>query len=70
MGRTLNKEQFETLCKQIGMKLSLQDRGVHVAGVFENNDSDTVIGWAVLDSDNNVVKKYNSIEDLFNEYGK
>jgi hypothetical protein len=52
------------------MKLSLQDRGVHVAGVFENNDSDTVIGWAVLDSDNNVVKKYNSIEDLFNEYGK
>lgn len=68
METTLNKEQFQRLCKQIGMRLSLQDRGVHVAGVFENNDSDTVIGWAVLDSDNNVIKTYDNIEDLFNDY--
>jgi len=68
METTLNKEQFQRLCKQIGMRLSLQDRGVHITGVFENNDSDTVIGWAVLDSNNNVIKTYDNIEDLFNDY--
>lgn len=66
----LNKEQFMTLCKEIGLSLDLQKKGMHVAGLFEDNNSDNLIGWATLDSENKVIKKYDKIEDLFEEYGK
>ncbi len=68
METTLSKEQFLRLCIKIGTKLSLMGKGIHVAAIFENNKCDTLIGWAVLDSDNNVIKTYDNIEDLFNDY--
>ena len=33
-----------------------------------NNSSDEVIGWAVLDSNNNIVKQYDDLRDLYNDY--
>ena len=68
METTINKEQFQRLCIRIGTRLSLMDKGIHVAAIFENIKCDTLIGWAVLDSDNNVIKTYDNIEDLFNDY--
>ena len=68
--RNLSKKQFEELCLAIGEKLNLQKKGIHVAGLFESNDSDEIVGWATLDSDNNIIKRYKSIIDLFDEYEK
>ncbi len=68
--KNLSIEQFEGLCLAIGKKLNLPEKGIHVAGLFESNDSDVVAGWATLDSDNNIIKRYESIIDLFNEYEK
>lgn len=68
METTLSKEQFRRLCIKIGTKLSLMGKGIHVGAFFENDKSYTPIGWAILDSDNNVIKTYDNIEDLFNDY--
>lgn len=41
---------------------------MNIAAVFENNSSDEIIGWVVLDSNNNIVKQYVDLKDLWNEY--
>lgn len=42
------------LCEQIKKKLRLPDE-YHIAGVFKENGDDEIIGWAVLDGDNNML---------------
>ena len=41
---------------------------IHLAAVFENNDSREIVSWAVLDEDNQIVDVYNEIEDIEKEY--
>lgn len=60
---------IEELCKEIAKQIGLpQDQ--HVAALFENNESDEICGWAICNESNKILKKFESIEDLFKYYGK
>lgn len=69
MEQYINKHILKYLCIKIGEQIGLSSKNLHIAAVFENNSSDEVIGWAVLDSNNNIVKQYDDLRDLYNEYG-
>ncbi len=58
---------LEKLCKQIAQKINLAEN-LHIAAIFENSESDDIIGWAVLDENNNILKQYDEIDELFNDY--
>lgn len=59
---------LEDLCKGIAKKIGLpKDR--HIAALFENNDSNEIVGWAVLDENNTIAKRYDELEELLKDYG-
>lgn len=58
---------LEKLCKQIAQKINLAEN-LHIAAIFENSESEDIIGWAVLDENNNILKQYDEIDELFNDY--
>lgn len=59
---------LEDLCKGIAKKIRLpKDR--HIAALFENNNSNEIVGWAVLDENNTIAKRYEELEELFKDYG-
>lgn len=60
--------ELEKLCKQIAQKINLAEN-LHIAAIFENNESEDIIGWAVLDDSNNIIKEYDEIDELFKDYG-
>lgn len=64
----INRITLESICKQLTEKFHLYEYGYHLAAVFENNDSREIVGWAVLDEDNQIVDVYNEIEDIEKEY--
>lgn len=68
MEQYINKNILNALCIKIGEQIGLPSKNLHIAAVFENNSSDEIIGWAVLDSNNNIVKQYVDLKDLWNEY--
>ena len=68
MEQYINKNILNALCIKIGEQIGLLLKNLHIATVFENNSSDEIIGWAVLDSNNNKVKQYVDLKDLWNEY--
>lgn len=69
MEQYINKNILKALCIKIGEQLGLLSNNLHIAAVFENNSSDEIIGWAVLDSNNTIVKQYDDLKDLWDEYG-
>lgn len=59
---------IEDLCKGIAKKIGLpKDR--HIAALFESNDSNEIVGWAVLDENNTIAKRYDELEELLKDYG-
>ena len=64
----INRITLESICKQLTEMFHLYEYGYHIAAVFENNDSREIVGWAVLDEDNQIVDVYNEIEDIEKEY--
>lgn len=66
----MTRENLAYLCKEIGDKLGLLSKNLHIAAVFENNTSDKIIGWAILDGNNKIVKKYDDLKKLWNEYDR
>ena len=64
----INRRTLESICEQLSEKFHLYEYGYHLAAVFENNDSREIVGWAVLDEDNQIVDVYNEIEDIEKEY--
>lgn len=64
----INRRTLESICEQLSEKFHLYEYGYHLAAVFENNDSREIVGWAVLDEDNQIVDFYNEIEDIEKEY--
>ena len=64
----IDRITLESICKQLTEKFHLYEYGYHLAAVFENNDSREIVGWAVLDEDNQIVDVYNEIEDIEKEY--
>ena len=55
------------LCIEITKKLNLDSKDLHVAAVFESNDSNEIIGWAILDWENNIVKRYDDLKELWDD---
>ena len=64
----INRRTLESICEQLSEKFHLYEYGYHLAAVFENNDSQEIVSWAVLDEDNQIVDVYNEIEDIEKEY--
>lgn len=64
----LNKWQLSKICSVLSRKIGLTKKGLHIAGLFQDNDHDDVIGWAVCDSNNNIVKKYDDLISLSKDY--
>ena len=64
----INRRTLESICEQLSEKFHLYEYGYHLAAVFEDNDSREIVGWAVLDEDNQIVDVYNEIEDIEKEY--
>lgn len=60
----INRKTLESICEQLSEKFHLYEYGYHLAAVFENNDSQEIVSWAVLDEDNQIVDVYNEIEDI------
>lgn len=55
------------LCIEITNKLNLDSKDLHVAAVFESNNSNEIIGWAILDLENNIVKRYYDLKELWDD---
>lgn len=53
------------LCENIKKHINLPD-DKHVAAMFENNDSDEIIGWSILDKGNKPITDIIPTEDLEN----
>lgn len=53
------------LCENIKKHINLPD-DKHVAALFENNDSDEIIGWSILDKGNKPITNIIPTEDLEN----
>lgn len=60
--------ELEKICKQIAQKINLTEN-LHIAVIFENSESEDIIGWAVLDDNNNIIKRYDEVDELFKDYG-
>ena len=58
------KWQLSKVCSVLSRKIGLTEKGLHIAALFQDNDHDDVIGWAVCDSNNNIVKQYDDLISL------
>lgn len=56
---------IDDLCRQIAKTLKMP-REYHIAAVFSDNDSDEVIGWCILDGENNILSEMIQTENLPN----
>ena len=64
----LNQSQLSIICLALSRKIGLTQKGLHIAALFQDNEHDDVIGWAICDSDNHIIKRYNDLTVLFNDY--
>ena len=56
---------LKELCLTIGKAIKLPEK-YHIAAVFQDNEHDDVIGWRVLDIDNNPITKILQVKELDN----
>ena len=66
--KTLSVFTLEHICQNLGEKLKLYEQGLHIAALFQDNDHNEIIGWAILNESNEIIKKYDDIENLYNDY--
>ncbi len=45
---TLSKSQFEDVCRRLNELLKLDDNHT-VVGIFQDNDHDDLLGWAIIE---------------------
>lgn len=64
----LNKGQLSKICSVLSRKIGLTEKGLHIAALFQDNEHDDIIGWAVCDSNNNIVKQYDDLTILYKDY--
>jgi hypothetical protein len=50
-------------CEELGEKLNLPEN-LHVAAVFKNNSESEILGWAILDKNNNKMSSLIETENL------
>ena len=65
---TIYSNYLEQVCKDITYKLNLHLENKHVATVFKDNNSHQIIGWAILDENNNILERYDDIQELYNTH--
>jgi hypothetical protein len=56
---------LEEFCLNIGKSINLP-QDYHIAAIFEDNEHDEIIGWRVLDKDNNQITNILQAEELYN----
>lgn len=61
---------LEQMCIDITHKLGLDNDNRHVAAMFKDNNSQQIIGWAILDKNNNILEQYDDIKELYSTYVK
>ena len=64
----LNQWQLSIVCSALSRKIGLSEKGLHIAALFQDNEHDDIIGWAVCDSNNNIVKQYDDLTVLCKDY--
>lgn len=62
---TIYMEYMKQVCKDLTNKLGLNENNQHVAMIFKDNEHDQIIGWEILDENNNIIKQYGDIKELF-----
>ena len=63
----LNQWQLSIVCSLLSRKIGLTKMGLHIAALFQDNEHNDIIGWAIYDSNNNIIERYNDLDDLFND---
>ena len=66
----ITKDKLEEICITLTERLNLDKQGLHIAAIFQDNNSDEIIGWGICDSDNNICVSYDDLEILYNAYNK
>lgn len=56
---------IDDLCRQIAKTLKMPSE-YRIAAVFSDNDSDEVVGWCILDGENNILSEMIRTENLQN----
>ena len=67
---TIYSNYLEQMCIDITHKLGLDNDNHHVAAVFKNNNSQQIIGWAILDENNNILEQYDDIKELYSAHAE
>lgn len=66
----ITKDKLEEICITLTKRLKLDKQGLHIAAIFQNNNTDEIIGWGICDSNNNICVRYDDLEVLYNAYNK
>ena len=66
----ITKDKLEEICITLTKRLKLDKQGLHIAAIFQDNNTDEIIGWGICDSNNNICVRYDDLEVLYNTYNK
>ena len=66
----ITKDKLEEICITLTKRLKLDKQRLHIAAIFQNNNTDEIIGWGICDSNNNICVRYDDLEVLYNAYNK
>lgn len=66
----ITHDKLEEICITLTEQLNLDKQGLHIVAIFQDINSDEIIGWGISDRDNNVCARYDDLEVLYNEYNK
>ena len=66
----ITHDKLEEICITLTEQLNLDKQGLHIVAIFQDINSDEIIGWGICDSDNNVCVRYDDLEVLYNAYNK
>jgi len=61
---TIQKQSLSEILENTSERLGLTDKGQHLVALFPDNESQHIVGWAIVDNNNNVIKKFGSMQDL------
>lgn len=65
---TIYASYLNQMCIDITEKLGLDKDNKHIAAVFADNNSQQIIGWAILDDNNSILEQFDDIKKLFDKY--
>lgn len=60
----ITREYLNTICIVLTKKYGLDKKNQHIAAMFQDNDHNEIIGWAILDENNNIINRFDSLNDI------